>query len=495
MRAVSESVLFDFRAVRAALRYASGLSVALALSGVLVLSFLVFDGHDNQRLLQLAFFFVFALTSLVHGRSALSFTGPRFTAICWWALGFFLLGAVSSGQAFSPRHAFYEVASFLMLLMLGLRIACEIAHDGARSTALVITACGLGCALYAFKVAVVYVSALYVGAQPDAGMFTPGFSNIRFLNHAQTVTLPLLVLLCVLSKPGEKTRWMWFSVAAFWWTLLLVTAGRGTVVGLMAGSAAALVLRRGHAAAFCKAMLLTGLAGVAIYVVFFAIVPTAIGFRPFGELFHVVSRSIADPTSLRGLIWWRALELIIAHPWLGVGPLHFAHFGSDVRTGAHPHNWILQIASEWGLPALLCLCLATGLAILGLLRTAALIPADDVRNHNILVAWIATGTAILVDGLFSGLFVMPVSQLLITLYIGCAAGWAMSFRPQSVRLEPASVLRHAIVKVLLLLSILGMANGVRPEIAQRISSEDFTKEEAALNLDTHWPRIWRAGFF
>ena len=34
-------------------------------------------------------------------------------------------------------------------------------------------------------------------------------------------------------------------------------------------------------------------------------------------------------------------------PWLGIGPMQFAALASVV--GAHPHNWPLQVAAEWGL--------------------------------------------------------------------------------------------------------------------------------------------------
>lgn len=81
------------------------------------------------------------------------------------------------------------------------------------------------------------------------------------------------------------------------------------------------------------------------------------------------------------------------------------------------------------MPALLCLCGAVGLAMRRLVRTVRLIPAGDANSHTMLATWIAIGVAILVDGLVSGLIVMPASQLLIALYLGCAAGWCMSFNP------------------------------------------------------------------
>lgn len=91
--------------------------------------------------------------------------------------------------------------------------------------------------------------------------------------------------------------------------------------------------------------------------------------------------------------------------------------------GAHPHNWVLQVGSEWGLPALFFLCLLLVLAFQRLCRLRTALPEGQEAT---LTAWLVAGGAILVDGLFSGLIVMPVSQLWIALYLGCAWGWVAS---------------------------------------------------------------------
>ena len=96
--------------------------------------------------------------------------------------------------------------------------------------------------------------------------------------------------------------------------------------------------------------------------------------------------------------------MIQADPWAGAGPAHFAHYGRDLPFGAHPHNWVLQIGSEWGLPALVCLCAALLLSFRRLSRHG------NFASENKLAlpaAWWVTGTAIVVDGLFSGIILMP----------------------------------------------------------------------------------------
>ena len=483
-------IRFDF----AILRHWNVVFTSLLLSATIGLSYFLSDGHDDQRLVQLACFGVFSIAVLLRrGGSMIAFApGQRIVSNC--LVAFFCLGAVSSLFALSPRHAFLEVAIFLLLLLLALCVAREIAKDSVRYLPLILNVCALFAALYALQVIAIYSSALALGSQPAIDAFAPGFSNYRFLNHAQTISLPLLVLLCLLINPSEKRKWAYLALTAFCWTLLFLTSGRGTFVGLVAGTAGAVVLRRRHAAAFCKTMLLTALAGLAIYAVFFALIPMAFGLEPFGLISRVAQRTVEDPTSLRWPLWSRAVELIVAHPWLGAGPLHFAHSAIDGLLPAHPHDWILQIGAEWGLPALLCLVGAIGFSLLRLVRTAAHIPADDCYNQNILTAWIATGLAILVDGLVSGLLVMPVSQLWIALYVGCAAGWAMSFESPG-RAQRPPTLRRGVAGVLLPLAVAAVAFGIAPDVGQRGSLGTVPAKPPSWFDGVHHPRFWLDGYF
>lgn len=457
----------------------------LLLTAVIGCSYFLDRGHDDQRLLQVAFLGFFGLTTMFRPRLAIS---ADLGGLSWLVGAFFLLGAIASGVALSPSHAFLEVAIFLMLLLLTLRIAGEIAQDSARCIPVVLKACAIGSLLYAIKIVVIYLTALGLGSQPSVDDFTPGFSNIRFLNHAQTISLPLLVLLCLLLKPGQKAKWGCLVLTAFCLALLFITAGRGTFVGLLAGTAGALFLRRKHAGAFCKTLLATALAGVAIYVVFFTLIPMAAGLDPFGLVGQVAQRTVDTPTSLRGPLWTRAVDLITAHPWLGIGPLHYAHSAIDGHLPAHPHNWILQIGAEWGVPALLCLLAIIGCSFRQLVLTVSRIAADDHDNQNMLVAWIATGVAILVDGLVSGSIVMPVSQLWIALYIGSATGWAMSLNPP--RRQPA--LRRSMVAILLLLAMAALAIGIVTDMGSRgsLGAAAPTQDHGRNN-----PRIWLDGYF
>jgi O-antigen ligase len=465
---------------------------AYASAGALLLMFFQTGGHNDQRAIEVVFLFAVAVLLAV-SRRARELAPALSRQMGGLLAAFFVLGSASAAVALVPRFAFYEVCSLFLLLVLGLAIAAEIARGGSASLLRLLQAIGVVCLLYAFKVFVVYLSAFAIGAAPDPFDFAPGFNNYRFLNHAQTATLPLLVLVYLLSAPASRVRWLWFSLTAFWWAIICVTAARGTFLGMLAACAGALAMGRRQALPFVKAMFATALAGALAYLVMFELLPRLAGLDAFGVLSGIVERTAADPASGRQRLWTRSVELIAAHPLLGAGPLHFAHYAAQVRTGAHPHNWAFQILVEWGIPAFLCLAAAIALGTRRLVRLTAALEPGDWRNRQIGVALLASGLAILADGLVSGLLVMPQSQLLIAIYLGCAIGWSNSLTRRNPGTTGKACIPSSLAALLLLAGAAGLAAGVWPEIGEHLRHTPRTTN--ALNYGPTWPRLWLDGYF
>ncbi|MFC5474649.1 O-antigen ligase family protein [Paraherbaspirillum soli] len=475
----------------------SVLVVIAAVIGPLRLFELVGDAsyHDKQRILEIfcvvlvTLFSTFVLVRrdkirLLHDRRSANFLAL-----------FFLLGLVSSVVAYSPRHALFECANFLLLIITSLLLASEISAKGDSLLDKILLLCGLGCAIYILIEIIIYVAVINVAGQPSDLIFIFGFDNYRFLNHVQTITLPLLGLFTIRSSDRKKKIFAWI-VTSLWWTLLFVSAGRGTFIGILAGLCMAWICLRKDALPWCRIMLLSALAGFGAYLLFYVLIPVLLGLQPFGLLLSVVSRTATNPDSSRLPLWIRAWEILVAHPWLGAGPLHFAHFGRTVQNGAHPHNWVLQIACEWGIPALLCLVAAIVLGFKKLLAVRQYLATADIKNRLTLAAWLTTGVAILVDGLVSGLIVMPTSQLWIALYIGCAWGWVCSLAPaQSVAEVQLSIPGRVggVLGMLTLLYFLG--NGLWPEIQNLPLHEEQALQKTSYGEPMLHPRIWRAGYF
>jgi len=453
--------------------------------------------HDNQRIIEISCLVLtapFCATFLIlsGGEGARQMYDRQ---IAFFLILFFLLGLASSVSAYSSRHALFEWAIFLLLLAMSGLIASEIRARGQALLDKILLYCGLGAAVYILIEAVIYVAVIHAGRQPSNSVFIYGFDNYRFLNHVQTVTLPLLGLLICRSKNGKQKLFAW-TVTSAWWALFFVSAGRGTLFGLMAGLCATWFYLRSDAKPWYRAMLWSGLIGLGVHLLFYILVPLSLGLQPFGFLFSVVGRTIENPDSSRWPLWVRAWEIMFAHPWLGAGPLHFAHFGRDLQIGAHPHNWVLQIASEWGIPALLCLVASIALGFKKLLATRQYLAPADVKNHLTLAAWLTTGVAILVDGLVSGLIVMPTSQLWIALYIGCAWGWVVSITPAKNQASLRLPLAARICGVFgLLAAVYFLAHGLWPEIHNLPMYEEQSLQKNLYVNPAYRPRIWLGGYF
>jgi len=468
-----------------------GISAVLLVIAALAVGFLWASGHDDQRCIELVL--LAALVPLMARRQVAE-------QVAWMRPGarrclgvFLVLGAVSALGAFSLRHAIYEWSLLLLLMLAAVLLAGELARQGANGLQTVLrclVAVGL---LYALQILLMYAAALSSGIMPDAYSLTVGFSHPRFFNHAQTVLLPLVVLLSLQALKGGAWRRAAFALAAFWWAILFLTEARASVLGLAMGCVLAFAVCRAGARSFLKAMLFTALAGMLVYVLVFMLLPMLLGMEPYSAVTNVVQRTAADPTSRRNLLWQLAAQLIAAHPWLGVGPHHFAHEGAALSWGAHPHNFALQIGAEWGLPALLCLLGAIGIGMLALVRCAKHIAPADLSGQQTLATMLAAGAAILVDGLLSGVIVMPQSQMAIVLYLGCAAGWMRSLDKAAAPRAGAPL--RALLAGLAVAALCGLAYGVAPSVERHARHEALTPAEQACNPNVQWPRMWEAGYF
>lgn len=473
------------------------LPCTLALLGALLLNFLVAERHDGQRCVELLLL-AFCAATVILRRGHIQAIAATGRTMRLSLLGFFTLGLASAIAAWSLRHALYEWSSLLLLALLAFVVATEVGaavgRHGDAALLRILQAAGFACLLYSLRVVLMYAAALANGYQIDMHGLAVGFSNVRFLNHAQTALLPLLVLLTLRAPAKGTLRRTWFGLASFWWALLYVSEARASVLALAAGCATVFLLRRHHARAFLRTMVLTAMVGGVVYAAAFILLPVLAGLQPLGSAANLMARTASDPASGRQFLWARGWALITAHPWLGVGPLHFAHYGAgEVQFAAHPHNWMFQFGAEWGTPALACIVAVIGAGMRALLRAGQRIAVTDLPQQQILVTFLVCIVAILVDGLFSGVFVMPQSRLAIVLVTGCAAGWVRSLDGKMAP-APAPLVRHA-AAVLVLAAACVLAWAVAPDVVAHARQAPLNAAEAAANQGMRWPRMWEAGFF
>lgn len=479
--------------------------------------------HNNQRLMQVLVLVIAAVTVLVRQRrhgGALAW--PTKAGAAWLGL-WLLLGVVSGMRAVSPKYAFYEWGSMTLLVMLALAMAAEwTANADAGQVAArlrrVALWCGYGCVAYMFLTMAYYLIAVIGHVQPSQLMLSPGYDNHRFLNHVQTISLPFLAWLALPAAgaaDGLAHRAMWWRMTAVWWMLLFVTGGRGTVFGTGVAIVVVLGLYGRQAWPWVRVLLTSAAAGLVAYLLLYVALPLAIGLKPFGVLQGVAERSLVDPASGRLDLWRLAWSMIQSHPWLGEGPLHFAHRAMALQANAHPHDWLLQIAAEWGVPAVLALTAALACALLAMWRRGRAVAHDDLAGQALRTTLIGGAAATIADAFVSGSIVMPMSQLWIVVLIACGTAWtrrgapvagtgfarplASSAAASTAGLADAPGMRprrdvwiSMVMALVLAFAVASVLRGMLPEALDLTAQErDFTPPAYPFFS----PRLWRNGYF
>ncbi len=355
-----------------------------------------FSAHDLSRLLQLVLLACTALSALRH--KARPLLRLREKLLCH---GLLISIAISTLLADDRLSASREISLLCALCLAALVWAREMEQHGWTS---VLRLAALGTASYGLLVVGIAVVALLSGAPVAGWEMLIGFDNPRFLNHVQTVSIPLAALVAIQS---DSTRF-WRAVAGFATfsngALLFICQGRSIAVALVLGLAAAMLLMRGSERwRYALSLSVPLMLGAIFMAAMWKLAPASVG--------GVGSDGFATVHS-RDFLLLRAWEMFKQSPWFGVGPMHFAHVYNG--KAAHPHNVYIQFLAEFGV-------IATGFAALlawkGLGRCATCFRSIAADQRPLAVALCTSTVAVLVDALFSGNFVMPVSQLWIAILI------------------------------------------------------------------------------
>ncbi|RTR81344.1 O-antigen ligase domain-containing protein [Pseudomonas aeruginosa] len=388
--------------------------VLLMLISIPLLSPVVYCGfsenwHDQQRMLQLL---VLSGSSLLLLFSfPLTFSGKEAHAALLFILG---LGSVSAFLSANPSWAFKEWSVFAGLMLFSFNISAS--PEWVRRTALwgLVVLGGFFC--YQFLLS--YLSAFVSGLRElNPGVLLSGFSNVRTMGQFQAMLLPLMAALGLYLRETGRFRlsWLVMLLLAIQWCISFALAGRGLWLGFAVAHLALCwigpVGRR-----FLIVQLSAAFVGLALYFLLMVALPTWLGID------MTLMSGMRSGLSLRDVLWRDAWGMFVAHPLLGVGPMHFSAVPNSV--GAHPHQMLLQWFAEWGGVAGL---LVVGLMILGLLRGARYLREQgDPMDAGLWLALVSVLVLVQVDGVF----VMPFTQTVLALLVGIAmARWSKPVVP------------------------------------------------------------------
>jgi putative inorganic carbon (hco3(-)) transporter len=235
--------------------------------------------------------------------------------------------------------------------------------------------------------------------------------------------------------------------------------------------------------------------GLAAYLTFYYWLPLMMVGKP-AVVESVLDRAFTG-LSGRELLWSEAWEIIVSRPLLGVGPMHYADYAS--RIAAHPHNAPLQIAAEWGVPALLIVLALFSLGLVLWLRNDYGVAKGEGESARLRPALFAALITAALHSLFSGIIVMPISQLMMTLVLGWMLGIAYIETPkrevEAVEVSPHSRRAHFMVLLFFTLVLLGIAKplSVQIPILERVNQE-YREENLLEPVRLFRPRFWLQGY-
>ena len=432
---------------------------------------------DEQRIIGAAalglaaFLVVFPLTSGLDRPSA------------FWMLFVLMIGLLSSLFAKRPYLALLEwsVLALIARLVVGTRVLHlrTLSMIGALFGTIVAAA-------YVTGVVANYISELIFGFAVGWQTLLVGFSNPRFPAHLEALTIPFMFLAWRLG-PSRFWRACAVLIAVAWWTCLIGSGSRTAWLALGVALGVVAWLERGRGFPLTRFQGICALLGGISFVVFFLLLPALLGLTSTPE----VDR-LSDIASMgrRAILWRHGLDEAMANPFLGVGPMHYAY--SYNGEGAHPHNFWLQIAAEWGLPAAGVLLAAAILLWQRLTQVAASFRSSSEEGQTGLVL-LAAFTVWIVGTQADGFMVVPTSQLASVVVLSlCATFVAMADRQCREVTQTASIL-HKTLWAMVMLIALSMLASLAFSPFGKSGERERSWREGRENIYFH-PRFWQQGW-
>ncbi|VAW34976.1 hypothetical protein MNBD_DELTA03-1488 [hydrothermal vent metagenome] len=455
---------------------------------------LAIDWYDEKRVISLIILLSSAVSYFLSPRqcrevSRLYLSWPRWVRAALPLI--FLLGIISSLGSFNPLFALLEVGNFALLFLFCLQVAIIRSTYGKIIDFAIILSFVLFAALYLLDVSASVYAMFVIGSITSPFDLFANFLNPRFFNQLQSTTFPFLLIAPLLFSKYTKFSWPLFLIPAGWWTLALIAGGRGVTLATLIGlvltvclfpaawkkwsiSAAAVLTAGTIAASVLDSYILT----------FMAKGPHTIGLAEL--MFKGVKN--AD----RAALWRSCIKMIRESPLLGRGPMHFAHLHHPV--GAHPHNFILQLGSEWGIIATVLFLLISCYACQRWFMKIHRFYQTNRRDEDESLVYLAVTSSILAvaaHSMVTGNFVMPLSQLIIFMVIGWAIG---IFSGKIDGARPLSLPRPSslILLSLIIMAVLFVLYAFYPDF---IPFRQWISQTTQQNSGILHPRFWSQGYF
>jgi O-antigen ligase len=430
--------------------------------------------YDEKRLLVVTLLALIAVLFVAVRPLRLSWlsqlaTLPR--AVVLTSSAVLLLGVISATQARLPVAALTEPALWVVLFSAMTAVAALRSRLGSHFDTAMTGMVAFILFVYLMMVCG-YVAQIVIGMRdPDFRTLFVNFSHLRFFNDFQSWTLPLAMLPILYAEQRGWTllKWLFAVAAANWWLLLFLTGGRGVFLAVITSALFVALLFKGRIAHWLKWYGLAAAGGVVLYLMITQLAPAVV----------TLSRS---SLSGREELWRLALSMVAEHPLLGVGPMHYACV--DPALAGHPHNAVLQIAAEWGLPAALLLSgLLLWLFYRAIVQTRRSSPVSGTADvAPILLASLFSATVL---AQFAGMIVMPINHITIVVM----GGWLWGLLVLAHAEQSPWRLPHTVWLLITAASIALLMNVISPVWRDAISGTMTIADPSYV----YKPRFWTDG--
>ena len=436
---------------------------------------------DGQRLLELLLLSLVLLETTIIKQADLN--GKRYSLLSekkrYGPFILLALALVSCSLAISPRHALIEVSIFVSLTYFSVYVARLFSENHAIFLKYFLTILWASVLLCMVSFYVGYITAMLFRTPLNWPLPFNGFTNIRHFNQYQLWGLGLisLPLLCFNIKKSSRI-WLQIVLSA-WWVLLFYSASRGILIAWFLSLVITFAIYRKLAWSFLKLQLIQVSTGFLAYYLLFKALPAFLQYN------LVTGTVIRETTNDRLGLWFQALELIKGSPLVGVGPMHFAWHS---QLNAHPHNSVLQIAAEFGLPAAFIL-VSIGIYAIGCwikLFSANNLKKQSIYNSQLAIVLFFTIIANFIYSLVDGVIVMPISQVLMFTVIGLMMGHY--FYNNTNTIQSMSYRNSDFSRIFAAIVLLTMTWSTLPEIKQGLSNSE---KGFSMGYTAQGPRFWR----
>lgn len=392
--------------------------------GCVILPIISIDGtrslYNEKRIFEIGILLILTILVIFTNEKEIILSRANYSK--YFLVSTVFIFTLSVTSAFSSSIPFYALTELCLLLLL-IALVGYIGLVTNHHTFIVWIIFGTACIyvlLYSIKFGIQYYFhvneyvSFWLWPGGVASNQLVGYSNIRFFNQVQAFTLPLIIgSALILLKKRKKIGILLLSLPVIWWMLLVQSAGRGIILSMFTAALIVLMLFKSKTHEWIWYFLGTLAIGYVAKVVLFEVIPDPEQVK-----------SIVRGGSGRLELWPKLFLDTLNRPLLGHGPMSFA----DINTGyfrGHPHNSVLQLLYEFGYPVTIAIVCGIfyGIKRWTYQTRKVLQKQNYITNYTIVrISLTVAFLCGLIYSLFSGVIVMPLSQLWLAMVTGTMVG-------------------------------------------------------------------------